>query len=218
MPSAVSEITIQPYDLPDAELLNPHPVRGRCITFIPLRVLVVIGKGSDPEKELKLEAIAQDDVPVLRRASGGCAVVLSPDMLAVSFALYGSDQPKSSTFFSDGNGFILRALAGLGVDDVVHAGTSDLARQGRKIAGTAIYRNRALVFYHAIINVAGAGDLISRYLKPPPRMPEYRSGRDHRDFVTSLAAEGFTIPLNVLTGAIRSEFERYIRPSGNNQY
>jgi lipoate-protein ligase A len=202
----VIEPAILPYDLPDAPLIVPDGSRGRCCVFVPERVMVVIGKGSDAGREVNGAAVLEDRVPVLRRGTGGCSVVLSPEMAAVSFALYGAEQKKSTDYFRDFNRVIMDALERLGVSGLEHRGISDITLGGRKIAGTAIYRNRELVFYHAIVNLRGDTGLMERYLTMPPREPEYRAGRSHRDFVTSLAAAGFPVDAGALSEAITSTF------------
>jgi len=199
-------LRILPYDLPDAELHTLGDDAHRCRVFVPPRVLAVIGKGSDPRIELNVETILADEIPVLRRATGGCAVVLSPRMFAVAFARFGKQQQKSADYFRLFNGVIIRALHALGVTELEHAGTSDIARRGRKIAGTAIYRNRNVVFYHAIVNVAEDARLIERYLSLPPRMPDYREARSHANFVTSLEEQGFRVEFESFREQVETEF------------
>jgi len=209
--SAVNDSLItSPYDLPDANLLISRADGGRVCVFVPDRVVVVIGKGSDTSAELRAESILCDRVPVLRRGTGGCAVVLTPDMLIASFALYETEQGKSADYFRTFNSIIIHGLESLGVSDLLPAGISDIARHGRKIAGSALYRNRLLVFYHAVINVSGGTNLMERYLKYPPRTPDYRDRRSHADFVTSLSAEGFRIDRDDFRRQVESEFDAYL--------
>lgn len=203
-------ITCLPYDLPDAPLLEPSAEAARCMVFVPPETMVVIGKGSDPDLELNKGAILADRVPVLRRGTGGCAVVLSPDMMAVSFSISSESQLKSSEYFQLFNQTVIRALEAQGIHGLHHAGTSDIALDNRKVAGTAIYRNRHLVFYHAIINVAGNTDLIERYLSIPPRTPAYREGRNHSDFVTSLQTAGYPLDVDAFRRDVQREFAETI--------
>jgi hypothetical protein len=44
-----------------------------------------------------------------------------------------------------------------------------------------------------------------RYLKFPGRTPEYRAGRNHEDFVTSIKKEGFGIETEAIKKAISGE-------------
>ena len=53
-----------------------------------------------------------------------------------------------------------------------------------------------------IVNAAGSTSLMERYLKEPPRMPEYRKGRSHKDFVTSLAEQGYDLSIGDFRAAI----------------
>jgi len=168
--------------------------------------MVVIGKGSDPQRELRIDEIARDGVPVLRRGTGGCAVVLSPGTVVVSFVLFHRRQRNSSEYFQAFNAAIIRALGAMGVDDLEHKGTSDIARRRKKIAGTAIYRNRDLVFYHAVINLSESAVIMERYLQHPPRTPDYRNDRSHTEFVTSLSAEGFELDVDRFRMQIEHEF------------
>lgn len=217
---AAADITpalqLRPYDLPDAGLLQPVDLPGRCVTFVPPETAVVIGKGSDPEQEVDRDAVLVDGIPVMRRTSGGCAVVISPEMLAISFAMYGQPQRKSGDYFRDFNALIIAALGAMGVRDLTHAGTSDISLHGRKVAGTAIYRSRQVVFYHAILNLRGDPAVIARYLKLPPRMPVYRENRAHADFVTSLAAAGCAVDPANLSRAIYELFNKYLEARAAN--
>jgi lipoate-protein ligase A len=69
------------------------------------------------------------------------------------------------------------------------AGISDLAVGGRKFSGNAQQRKRQFLLHHGTLlhgfDVASAEE----YLKLPPRQPEYRSDRSHRDFLMNLPDE-----------------------------
>lgn len=201
-------IQVLPYDLPDAAFTHSLVGRNECLVWQPLQTLVVIGKGSDPTQEVNLQNTARDQIPVLRRATGGCAVVLSPEMLVASFVLRTEEQLPSKEYFRLFLQIILRALEKHGINDLSHKGISDITIGERKIAGTAIYRNRQLVFFHAILNVAGGTEAMERYLQHPPRTPEYRQNRPHRDFVTSLTEQGHSLDASRFTSDIGMEFER----------
>jgi lipoate-protein ligase A len=203
-------LNLLPYDLPDAVLLGPSSDRSGCLAFVPSRTVIVIGKGSDPAAELYVENAVADRVPVMRRATGGCAVVLTPEMVSVSFVLYHQRQRKSSEYFRLFNSAVIHALESLGVQGLEHVGTSDIALSLRKVAGAAIYRNRQRVFYHTIINVRESADLMERYLRMPPREPPYRAGRRHAEFVTSLEEAGFGLEIGPFDTAVSREFARLL--------
>ncbi len=79
----------------------------------------------------------------------------------------------------------------MGLPGVSRQGVSDLTIGEKKIGGSCIYRTKGVLYYSTTLLVDHDPELVDRYLKHPPREPEYRQGRDHRHFMTSLAAEGF---------------------------
>jgi lipoate-protein ligase A len=169
---------------------------------------VVIGRGNTPAASVFLDRAAADGVPVVQRPSGGEAVVLSPRTLAVSAVHRAAEQLASRRYFEQYNGAVIRALETLGVAGLIRRGVSDVALGERKILGSSIYRNRQRVLYHAVLNVAESPELMERYLRPPARQPDYRRGRSHRDFVTSLAAAGHDLPTAALRDALHAALAR----------
>ena len=53
-------------------------------------------------------------------------------------------------------------------------------------SGSCIYRTRGLLYYSTTLLLDPDLELVERYLPHPPREPEYRRGRPHRDFMTSV--------------------------------
>lgn len=76
-------------------------------------------------------------------------------------------------------------------------GTSDLAMEGKKISGNSMRAGRTHLLYHGTLLYDFSLDLIETCLKTPPRQPEYREGRTHRDFVANLP-----VPVDVLRAAV----------------
>ncbi len=186
-------IDIGTYDLPDAELLQEGSGSGAMTAWVPERLVAVIGCGSDPARELNLAAVKAEMVPVIRRPTGGCSVILSPNMYAISFVLRGRNQMKSCSYFNAFGELLVEALKTLGLKNLHKAGTSDIVLGDRKIAGSALYRTKEMVFHHAVINISERPSTINRLLAVPPREPRYRSGRSHSEFVTSLRDNGYSL-------------------------
>jgi lipoate---protein ligase len=205
-PSASAGPALLTYNLPDAALLAQPAGSAQCLVWQPPQTCVVIGRGSKLDTEVIVEHITADAIPVFQRPSGGCAVVLTPAMFVASFVLGTEQQLPSTDYFFRFTHILIRALASLGVHDLRFRGISDIAIGDRKVAGTALYRNRERVFYHAVVNASGAVDLMERYLRHPPRLPDYRSNRPHSEFVTSLAQEGYPISCNQFRAAVEREF------------
>ena len=195
------------YNLPDQELLESNDNHNNLMVWIPDELMVVIGKSSNPELELIAGNIDADQIPVIRRGTGGCSVVLSPEMAVVSFVIRNDKQRKNNEYFAIFTDVIMNSLKKLGIDGICRAGISDITLNGQKVAGSSIYRNKDMVFYHAIINIAGETDHMERYLRIPPRYPDYRAGRPHKDFVTSFKAQGHTLDLDKFEQTLKSEWQ-----------
>lgn len=151
---------------------------------------VVIGRGGRQSVELDRAAIAADGVPLYRRAGGGCAVVLDPGNLVLALALPLPGIGGITGAFRTVSAWLAGALAACGVPDVAQRGVSDLAVGDLKIGGSCIHRSRGMVHYGTTLLVAPDLDLVARYLPHPPREPEYRAGRIHREFMGSLRDMG----------------------------
>jgi lipoate-protein ligase A len=149
---------------------------------------VVLGCGSRPDVELHVDACAADRVPVVRRRGGGCAVVLDPGNLIVSVALPLPGLTGIRPAVDRITAWLIGGLESCGVAGVRREGISDLAVEDRKIGGSCVYRARDLLYYATTLLCDPALGAIERYIRHPPREPEYRRGREHRDFLGSLAA------------------------------
>lgn len=161
--------------------------RRRVSVHRPDRVLVVLGRGSRPEREIDERACLRDGVAVLRRRGGGCAVVLDPGNLVVTVTEHAPGIGHNRGHFDRLNQRLIAALERAGVQDVYPAGISDLAIGDRKVAGASLHRSRDTLLYATSLLVQADLALLDRYLRHPPREPDYRRGRPHAAFVTTLA-------------------------------
>ncbi len=141
---------------------------------------VVLGRSGKLHEEVNVEACRRNGVPILRRASGGGAVLLGPGCLNFALLLPLDEFRDVRLSYLT----ILRpAAAALGVDV---AGISDLAVCGRKISGNAQRRGRRALLHHGTILYDFDAALMDRYLRQPSRSPAYRNGRPHAAFVANL--------------------------------
>jgi len=197
------------YNLPDAVLYLNRDPGWRFICWIPTRICIVLGASNKVENSLHLDAIESDSIPVYKRQSGGETVMLTPDMLIIS-----AIQPQSnklsggSKYFQFYNSLIIAGLAAAGIPSLGFRGISDVAIGEKKILGSAIYQNKYNVFYHAVLNVAGDVQLFNRYLQHPKREPDYRQGRTHEAFVTSIYTKIDGLSLRQIQLVIESEFNQ----------
>ncbi len=154
----------------------------------PDGVQVVLGRASDATREVFAEAIENERVPLVRRRGGGCAVVLDPGNLVVSAVLPGRRPLDLVRAFERLSGWLIAGLTACGVANLHQRGISDLAVGDRKISGSAMHRAKDYLYYSATLLVCPELDRMTRYLPHPPREPDYRRGREHGEFVGTLAA------------------------------
>lgn len=168
-------------------------------------VSAVLGRGGKSELELDAGALDAADVPVLRRRGGGCAVVLDPGNLVVSVAVPLPGIGGITSSFATISRWLIEALAQCDIPGVKQMGVSDLVLDNRKIGGSCIYRSRGLLHYSTTLLVDPDLDLIDQFLPHPPREPDYRRGRQHRDFVTTLRAAGLADDPDALAARLEKE-------------
>jgi lipoate-protein ligase A len=158
--------------------------------YEPRDTAVVLGAAGNPGRDLKLAALEADGVPVLRRRGGGGAVVLSTGQVVLALVTEVASPFGNQEYARAINAWVVEALACLDVGGLEQRGISDLALRGRKVLGTSIYRSRLVLFYQASLLVSNDVSVFGRYLEHPQAEPDYRQGRGHEAFCTTLRAEG----------------------------
>ena len=156
--------------------------------------MVVLGRSSQRSVEANLDACSAADAPVVRRVSGGAAVVAGPGCLMYAVTLDLARRPELADVGAAHRevlGRIVQALTPLEPSLCV-AGTSDLAvnRDGvlRKVSGNSVRLSRTGLLYHGTLLYDFDLSLIGRLLDTPPRQPDYRARRPHGAFVANLSA------------------------------
>lgn len=191
------------YNLADKELLDSNDNNGYKI-FVPKQTYIVLGRSNLNIEDVVLENSLTPDVKILKRPSGGEAVILSPKMIVVAIKMPLQKGLKPDYYFKKANGVIIENLEKMEVKDLNSKGISDISIGDKKILGSAIYRGTTFMFYHAVLNISEDVNIISKYLKHPKREPDYRKGRHHSEFVTSLLNEGYNISSHKLTALIKN--------------
>ena len=150
--------------------------------------VVVLGRSSRAADEVDLEACRSLGVEVVRRTTGGAAVVIGPGCLMYSVFLSYRCRPELR-MIERAHRFVLGVVAsavGELVGEVQLLGTSDLTLAGRKFSGNSLRCKRQQLLYHGTLLYDFPLELISQCLRMPPRQPDYRAARAHNDFLTSL--------------------------------
>jgi lipoate---protein ligase len=166
--------------------------------------VVVAGRSSKVALEVDIEACRASRVPVLRRTSGGAAIVAGPGCLMYSVVLRYAGREHLRLIDEVHQhvlGIVKSAIRPLLVGGIEHVGTSDLAIAGQKFSGNSVRCKRDHLLYHGTVLYGFDLNVIGRLLRMPPRQPEYRGGRGHREFVSNVA-----ISLDELKQAIATGF------------
>lgn len=174
------------------------PVCPGLRVFAPCDVRVVIGRGQDPRREVRVDACRAAGVPIHRRATGGGTVILAPGMVVVALRLAGGLRSPDDHFALVNSALIPAVAAACGVRPSCR-GHGDLAVRGadgveRKVLGASLRQSTRLAAYLGVFLIDDAVDLMEAYLAHPSREPGYRAGRDHRAFCTHLGVFGCTGP------------------------
>lgn len=149
---------------------------------------VVLGAGGRFAAEVVEDACQADAVPIVRRSSGGGTVLLGPGCLNYSLILRFDGDPAFADLHASYRVILGRLQRGLEpfASGLTLQGTSDLALGDRKCSGNAQQRKRTHFLHHGTLLYAFDFAPVARYLKAPPRQPEYRHGRSHADFLTNV--------------------------------
>jgi lipoate-protein ligase A len=186
-------------DLLEGYLADRTP---RLRLYEPTGIAVVLGASGRPERDLNLGALLADGVPLLRRRGGGGAVVLTPGQVVLALVSEVASAFESRQYAQAVNAWIVEALASLGVVGLERRGISDLALGGRKVLGTSVYRSRLVLFYQASLLVSNDVSIFARYLQHPHTEPDYREGRAHETFCTTLRGEGHDLDPRAVIAAL----------------
>lgn len=155
------------------------------------RPAVVIGRSSSLAGEVRVDECRRRDVPILRRTSGGTAVVIGPGCLMYSVVLSYDLRPELRAIDVAHRFVLSTVLEGIKawLPEAVLRGTSDLAFGERKFSGNSLRCRRRHLLYHGTLLYDFNLELITELLQTsPPRQPEYRAGRSHLEFVANMPA------------------------------
>lgn len=152
--------------------------------------LVVIGRGGSEDLEVKTDNCLKDGVPVFRRKTGGGTVVLMPGVLVFSLAKRVGKDLVIREYAEQVNNQVMKFLSGRGIKDLSVRGISDICVGNKKIMGSGMFRRKKILFFQGSILVDPDISLMDRYLKTPPKQPDYRENRGHADFTSTLRQHG----------------------------
>ena len=201
------EPQVREYDLPDAQLLQADS-SDDFIIWRPDHTAIVLGASNNPLDSIIIAAVKNDNIPIYKRPSGGETVIITPNTLVISAVLAPVQLKDVKKRFRAFNEQVLAALESIGIRNVAHRGISDLAIGEQKILGSAVYHSRDRLFYHSVLNIGETTQTIAKYIKHPYREPDYRNGRKHSEFVTSLQTAGYQGNYNSIKDRIAARYQQ----------
>jgi lipoate-protein ligase A len=190
----------------DEALLDQAEADGSQIEYLRLwespQPAVVVGRSSRVASEVNEHACRQQGISILRRSSGGAAIVAGPGCLMYAVVLSYQLRPELKDI-RRAHEWARERLAkslqpALGhKGSIRQAGTSDLVVVSsadeaggppvlRKFSGNSMRAKRTHLLYHGTLLYDFDLRLIESCLRMPPREPEYRRGRSHFEFVMNL--------------------------------
>jgi lipoate-protein ligase A len=148
---------------------------------------VVLGRSSKVDLETDRVYCDQCSIPILRRCSGGAAIVAGPGCLMYSVVVSTETHPEAARIDGAHALVVERLLAAVRrqLPDADWQGICDLTWQDRKFSGNALRMARRHVLYHGTILYRADLARIEACLDHAPRQPDYRRGRSHQQFITN---------------------------------
>lgn len=150
---------------------------------------IVMGSSQRAGDVADTTACTARGVPILKRCSGGGAVLENSGVFNYTLITPAPSHLDVAASFQEGTDLVRSILANLGIAGV-QRGTSDVAVGDRKISGNALARRWKAQLVHGTLLVDFDFDLADQVLKYPPREPDYRHGRSHREFLVTLRELG----------------------------
>ena len=183
------------------EHVEQHPETGRIWLWETSQPAVIVGRSNEIEREVNVDACVAANIPILRRCSGGGAVVLGAGCLCYSLYLP-LDTTQRQLGVSVVTAAIMHRLAtalSTQTRPVTVHGVSDLVVEGRKFSGNSQRWRRRSLLHHGTVLYDFPLETVARYLQFPSRIPDYRGQRGHLEFVANLPMTRAEIIQRLLT-------------------
>lgn len=155
----------------------------------PRSYFVVLGYSNRISSDVNLRFCQANGIPLLRRSSGGGAILQGPGCLnyavILSFrdAKHLGDVVRATDFIMKRQEHALQTVFG---GDVRYQHISDLTLAERKFSGNAQHRKRRFLLFHGTFLLSLDLDLVEKALPMPGKQPGYRRHRSHLDFLVNL--------------------------------
>ncbi len=161
---------------------------------------VVIGRYQNPWVECHTEKMANDNVYLARRQSGGGAVFHDLGNTNFTFLSPKRDYDQDANF-----DIIIKALATLGITAEL-SGRNDLLVDGRKVSGSAFKHAKDRSFHHGTLLVNANMGKLGDYLQPHPLKLQAKGIKSVKSRVANLCEFNATLDHDSICQAIIDSF------------
>lgn len=198
------------------EFFEEHGGDGVLRFWEPRGHFVVMGYANEVAKEVDINACEADEIPILRRCSGGGTVLQGPGCLNYSLvAPIAENGPlrsitSANRFIMERNGTTIEVCRSRREEahsfstkdqrlvtsspTVKVCGHTDLAlvtgnptrESSHKFSGNAQRRKKHFLLFHGTFLLNFNIPLIEKYLRMPSKQPGYRRNRSHKDFLRNM--------------------------------
>lgn len=154
---------------------------------------IIVGKNQNTLSEINLEYVKENNIPVVRRQSGGGAVF--HDLGNINFTFI----TKNNNSFSDFKKFTTPIIDLLKTLDInaEFSGRNDLLIDGKKFSGNAQYNYQDKVMHHGTLLFSSQINDLSNALKVKPIKFEGKGVKSVKSRVTNISNH-LTTPMDVL--------------------
>ena len=181
-----------------------EPAEEWLLFWEPRETFVVVGYANQVAAEVNLTACEQAGVPVLRRCSGGGAIVQLPGglnyalILRISEAGFTHTITAANQFIMERNRMAIETMGQMTNDKtrnpkseipdpkITVRGHTDLCIGNLKFSGNSQRRRKHFLLFHGTLLLNCDLHRIGELLPMPSFQPDYRAARPHADFVANL--------------------------------
>lgn len=192
----------------------------------PKNYFAVVGYANHVQKEVNVPACEEENIPILRRVSGGGTVLQGPGCLNYSLIarveeggplrsittanrfimertrealqkLLSAGDRGEQTQIKKSQGLVISAAT------INIRGCTDLTLgPALKFSGNAQRRKKHFLLFHGTFLLQFDISLIEKFLRMPSQEPDYRGNRSHKDFLTNL-----DLPADAVKSALREAWK-----------
>ncbi|KRM58793.1 lipoate-protein ligase A [Secundilactobacillus malefermentans DSM 5705 = KCTC 3548] len=164
-------------------LMNHLNLTEPLLLFYYQTPCIIVGRNQNTLEEVNQDYVAEHDITVTRRLSGGGAVFDDLGNLSFSFVINNPDEFGDFKTFTQP---IVDALHEMGATGVEVSGRNDLLVDGKKFSGNAMYTKNGKIFSHGTLMLDVDLDVVTHALNVPEDKIKSKGIKSVRSRVTNL--------------------------------